>query len=76
MQHILEISKKGKEMDMEYGNQVETIMIFIKESTLMIKNMGKEYTDGAMEQFIKDTLKMILKMGKVLSFIKMEKLRI
>lgn len=73
MQHILAISKKEKEMDMEYGNRVETIMIFIKESMSMIKNMGKEYTDGVMEQFIKDTLKMILKMGKVLSYIKMEK---
>lgn len=67
------ILKKEEEMDLVYGNQVEQIVIFMKDNTLTIKNMGMEFINGVMVQSMKETLKMISSMEKVLSFMKMEK---
>ncbi len=67
------ILKKEEEMDLVYGNQVKQIVIFMKDNTLTIKNMGMEFINGVMVQSMKETLKMISSMEKVLSFMKMEK---
>ena len=67
------ILKKEEEMDLVYGNQVEQIVIFMKDNTLTIKNMGMEFINGVMVQSMKETLKMISSMEKVLLFMKMEK---
>jgi len=67
------ILKKEEEMDLVYGNQVKQIVIFMKDNTLTIKNMGMEFINGVMVQSMKETLKMISSMEKVLLFMKMEK---
>lgn len=46
-------------MAMEFGFQAKQIMINIRDITKMIKNMGKVFIFGQMEQYMKETLKTI-----------------
>lgn len=64
----MEATSKGhlktvSEMAMVCGKKAQEIMINMKENTLMIKNVGTEYSHGQLEMYIRVTTKQMSEMG-------------
>ena len=57
--NILESLKMEKEMGMAFGNQHKIILIFTKANIWMIEKVVLVYTNGQMDLFMRETLKMI-----------------
>lgn len=57
--NTLESLKMEKEMDMVFGNQQKIITIFMKVNIWMIEKVVLVYTNGQMDLFMRENLKMI-----------------
>ena len=71
--HIKVILKMVEEMVVGYGNLLEILMIFTKDSIWMIWNMVKVSIFGQMDRYMKEHFIMIKNMEKVQFYIKMVK---